>query len=156
MKAKKTRETSSTVLYRSETNKVIAGVCGGLGEVFKIDPTIVRAVFALAALFGGSGILFYLILWIIIPSESRLTHSSDENVRQNIEEMKLRAESFTKEFHDRGDNSRTVFGILLLVFGVMLLLGNFGFAHLFNFQKLWPLLLVILGIFIVSQRTPKP
>lgn len=150
------RSKNSTVLYRSETNKVLGGVCGGLGEVFGIDPTVVRAIFALATLFGGSGLLFYIILWVIIPSESKLSRSSDENVRENIQEMKLRAETFTKEFGERGDSSKTIFGVLLLVFGGMLLLGNFGYAYLFNFQKLWPLLIVILGIYIISQKNQRP
>ena len=54
-------------LYRSETNKMMGGICGGLGEYFNIDPTIVRLVFVLAALLAGHGILVYIILWIIIP-----------------------------------------------------------------------------------------
>jgi phage shock protein C len=54
-------------LYRSETNKMLGGVCAGLGEYFNIDPTIVRLVFVLAALLAGHGILVYVILWIVIP-----------------------------------------------------------------------------------------
>lgn len=54
-------------LYRSKKNRLIAGVCGGLGEYFNIDPTIVRLVWLLFVFAGGSGILAYLIAWIIIP-----------------------------------------------------------------------------------------
>ena len=54
-------------LYRSNSNKMIAGVCGGLGEYFDIDPTIVRLVFLIVVFFGGSGILLYLIGAIVIP-----------------------------------------------------------------------------------------
>ena len=54
-------------LYRSVTDKMLAGVCGGLAEYFAIDPVIVRLIFVLAVIFGGSGILAYIILWIIIP-----------------------------------------------------------------------------------------
>ncbi len=46
---------------------MIAGVCGGLAEYFVIDPTIVRLVFVLLAMFGGPGIILYIILWIITP-----------------------------------------------------------------------------------------
>ena len=54
-------------LYRSKKDRMIAGVCGGLAEYFNIDPVIVRALF-LVLLFGaGSGILLYLILWLIVP-----------------------------------------------------------------------------------------
>ncbi len=55
-------------LYRSRNNRMIFGVCGGLGEYFDIDPTLVRLVWLLFA-FWGAGILAYLIAWIIIPEE---------------------------------------------------------------------------------------
>lgn len=54
-------------LYRSRTNKVIAGVCGGLAEYFKIDPVILRVIFLLIALPGGISILVYFIFWIVMP-----------------------------------------------------------------------------------------
>jgi len=54
-------------LYRSRTNKVIAGVCGGLAEYFKIDPVIPRIIFLLIALPGGISILVYFIFWIVMP-----------------------------------------------------------------------------------------
>ena len=54
-------------LYRSRTDKVIAGVCGGLGEYFDIDPTWVRLLFILFLFLGGSAFLVYVIMWLIIP-----------------------------------------------------------------------------------------
>ena len=56
-------------LYRSKKNKVIAGVCGGIGEYFNIDPVIIRLLWTLFIFVGGSGILAYIIAWIIIPQE---------------------------------------------------------------------------------------
>jgi phage shock protein PspC (stress-responsive transcriptional regulator) len=56
-------------LYRSRNDRMIAGVCGGLGEYFSIDPTLFRLVFVIAAVFGGSGILAYLLFMIIVPQE---------------------------------------------------------------------------------------
>ena len=46
-------------LYKSNTNKMICGVCGGLGEFFGIDPTIIRLIWAILALLGGTGIVAY-------------------------------------------------------------------------------------------------
>ena len=57
-------------LYKSRTNKKIAGVCGGLAEYLNIDPTIVRLVWVLATLFVGCGILAYIIALIIMPQQS--------------------------------------------------------------------------------------
>lgn len=55
-------------LYRSRKDYMIGGVCGGLGEYFDIDPTIIRLIAALA-LFIGGGIIVYIIAWIVIPLE---------------------------------------------------------------------------------------
>ena len=60
---------TSKKLFRSSTNKVIAGVCGGIGEYFDIDPTIVRIVWALCIVIGGMGVLAYLIMWIIMSKQ---------------------------------------------------------------------------------------
>lgn len=55
-------------LYRSSTDKKIAGVCAGLAEYFNIDPTIVRIVFVILLLPGGlPGFIPYVILWIVVP-----------------------------------------------------------------------------------------
>ncbi len=56
-------------LYRSRTNKVIGGVCGGLGDYFGIDPVLFRLAFVLLVIMFGTGILAYLILWLIMPEE---------------------------------------------------------------------------------------
>ena len=64
-------------LYRSSTNKVIAGVCGGLGEYFKIDPVIFRVIFVILLLPGGlPGLIPYVILWIIVPLKPQTVHKN--------------------------------------------------------------------------------
>jgi phage shock protein PspC (stress-responsive transcriptional regulator) len=57
------------VLRRSRTNRVGAGVAGGLGEYFGVDPVLFRVLFATAAFFGGAGVLAYLVAWVAIPDE---------------------------------------------------------------------------------------
>ncbi len=54
-------------LYRSRTDRMIGGVCGGLGEYLEFDPTIIRVIWVIIALMGGAGILEYLVMWIIVP-----------------------------------------------------------------------------------------
>ena len=56
-------------LYRSNTNKKIAGVCAGLAEYLNIDPTIIRLIWALVALFAGAGIIAYLVCALVIPEK---------------------------------------------------------------------------------------
>jgi phage shock protein PspC (stress-responsive transcriptional regulator) len=54
-------------LYRSRDEKIIGGVCGGLGEYLNVDPTIIRIALVLITLFGGAGIIAYLVLWVVVP-----------------------------------------------------------------------------------------
>ena len=54
-------------LYRSVSNRMLSGVCGGIGEYFDIDPTLVRLAWVILTCFGGAGIWAYIIAAIIIP-----------------------------------------------------------------------------------------
>jgi phage shock protein PspC (stress-responsive transcriptional regulator) len=57
-------------LYRSRNNRMLAGVCGGLGEYFGVDATLIRILFVLLLLPGGApGLLPYVILWIVMPEQ---------------------------------------------------------------------------------------
>lgn len=56
-------------LYKSNNEKVLVGVCGGIAEYFDIDPTLVRLLWVILLMMGGSGILAYIIAAIIIPNE---------------------------------------------------------------------------------------
>jgi phage shock protein C len=56
-------------LYRSRTDKILAGICGGIGKYLDIDPIIIRLIFIVLLFTVGSGILIYLIAWILIPLE---------------------------------------------------------------------------------------
>lgn len=57
------------LLRRSVNDRVIAGVCGGLGAYLGIDPVVVRVLFALAFVFAGAGPVVYLVLWLVVPEE---------------------------------------------------------------------------------------
>jgi phage shock protein PspC (stress-responsive transcriptional regulator) len=56
-------------LYRSNYDRMFGGVCGGLGKYLDVDPTLIRLLFIAAALFGGHGLLIYIIMLILIPIE---------------------------------------------------------------------------------------
>jgi phage shock protein C len=56
-------------LYRSKTNRQVAGVCGGLAQHFNVDATLIRVLFVLLAVLGGSGLVLYAAMWIIVPKE---------------------------------------------------------------------------------------
>ena len=54
-------------LYRSLKDRMIAGVCGGLAEYFSVDSTWVRLLFLIFLLFGGSALLVYMVMWVVVP-----------------------------------------------------------------------------------------
>ena len=56
-------------LYRSRSNRQVGGVCGGLAQYFNLDATLIRILFVVLAVLGGSGLLIYVLLWIIVPNE---------------------------------------------------------------------------------------
>jgi phage shock protein PspC (stress-responsive transcriptional regulator) len=70
------------LLRRSRTNRYGVGVCGGLGEYFGVDPVIFRVVLAVLAVFGGAGVLLYLLLWLAIPEEGTADAALDRGIAE--------------------------------------------------------------------------
>jgi len=85
-------------LIRPEDNRIIAGVCSGLGNFFSVDPTVIRIIFILITVFGGSGVLLYFILWLIMPAEKSAYAGSA--IRENAGEIKEE----TKNLVQKGKN----------------------------------------------------
>jgi phage shock protein C len=71
-------------LYRSRNNRMLFGVCGGLGEYLNVDPTVVRLIFVLAFLPGGPGLIAYLVLALLVPEEP-LKETQSENIESGVE-----------------------------------------------------------------------
>jgi phage shock protein C len=136
--------------YRSRTERMIGGVCGGLAEYFNIDPTVVRLAAVALTLAGGSGVLAYLIFWLVVPQQP-LNLSGDE---KKPESSGSGESSVDRESTDAG-TAALFFGVLLTVLGFLFLVGNFiSFAWL-SFSRLWPLILIAIGIIIVLKGTGK-
>ncbi len=64
-------------LYRSKKDRIIAGVCGGIGEYFEVDPNLIRIIWLLVGL-TGTGIIAYILAWVLIPEEPPHTPSPVE------------------------------------------------------------------------------
>lgn len=141
-------------LYRSVTDKMVAGVCGGLAEYFAIDPVIVRLIFVLAVIFGGSGILAYIILWIIIPQKPYIiTPFNTDKPKDNFDNSSSENKSDNTAFqmnaiNNKPQNNRSIYaGAFLILLGGIFLLDNFV-PH-FHFGDFWPLILIGLGFAII-------
>jgi phage shock protein C len=69
-------------LYRSKTDKMILGVCGGLAKYFDMDAVVVRIIFVLLALLNGTGLILYLIIAIIAPEEPDTVKMAEESKKE--------------------------------------------------------------------------
>ena len=143
----------SKKLYRSETNRGIGGVAGGLGEYLGIDATVIRLFFLLAAIFNGLGLIIYLIMWLTIPSESKIKEQSEDILRENVEEIRTKAKGLGGEVRiHRSSDGRWIWGVFLLALGVLFLFHNFGLWAWFDFGRLWPLFLILIGVSILVRK----
>jgi len=70
-------------LYRKPEGQIVAGVCTGLADYLGIDVTIIRLVFAALTVFGGTGVLLYLIAWLVVPEEDKKSSIAEEFVSKN-------------------------------------------------------------------------
>jgi phage shock protein PspC (stress-responsive transcriptional regulator) len=132
-------------LYRSSSNKVVAGVCGGLGEYFDIDPTLLRLIVVVATVAGfGMTIPFYLLGWIVIPQR----YPGDPGVEPAASTPSAERSSDSK--------LRTYLpGLILVALGCIFLMREY--FYWFSFSDIWPVALVAIGLFmILRHRKQKP
>lgn len=156
MAKEKWSNTSPSRLYRSEKNAVIGGVAQGLGEYFNVDPTIIRLLFVLFAIVHGSGVLLYIVLWIVLPTKDKVMNTAidtKQTIKDNLSGVRDRFSGFAQSMQgDNKSNGRVIVGLLLLVFGAIILFDNMGLRFGFDIGKFWPLILVILGFYILSKK----
>jgi len=130
-------------LFRSRENKIIGGVCGGLGEYLDVDPVLIRLIWGALFFLGGVGLFGYIIAWLIIP----LRYDT-----AGIQDIEDDTEIRTK------NNTRLVLGIILVLAGTMLLARDwwyFDFMIRDTLRIIWryliPALLVGVGIYVIIK-----
>jgi phage shock protein C len=135
-------------LYRSRRSRIIGGICGGLGEYFNIDPVIVRLVWFVLIIFGGIGILAYIIAWVIIPDENVYPAEKPPQAKETISDVQKQGNY----------NARIFWGVVLIILGVLFGIREFWyfddiFRDLFKFfwRYFIPALLIILGIYVIVK-----
>ena len=156
-------------LYRSRDDRVIAGVCSGLGAYFGIDPTIVRVIAVLSIFVGGLGGVTYIILAIIVPLEGSSATEPGDTIKENVDDIKETASEIGRDIQSTYARDRVEaeeetalrsrrfnwLGIAVIVFGVVLLLGNFNVFWWFNWGILWPLPVIAIGILLIIAARRK-
>ncbi|MFZ2390745.1 MAG: PspC domain-containing protein [Minisyncoccales bacterium] len=138
-------------LYRSKANRVIFGVCGGLGEYFEIDPLVVRILFILLTFTGGSGIVIYLILAIMIPDSDGNRKTVNEVISGTQEKTQELAEEIKKN-SAWIVNIKNIVGLVIVFIGLDILFEqvfDFNPFSIINWGMVWALILVLIGLRII-------
>lgn len=140
-------------LYRNENGALIAGVCGGLADYFDIDATLVRVIFVILLIGGGSGFLIYLVLWLITPvkgeEETDFKEEAGELVEKTVKKTKTMAKEIKKEIKSQNRSSGFL-GIILMILGTLLLLEKI-IPIIVRWDYVWPIMLVIAGVYLVFR-----
>ena len=146
-------------IYRSRKNCWIVGICGGIAEYFDIDPILVRIIAVCTISLNGLGLIAYIIAWILIPQNPEpLAKEEISEKKGGLGKMKEKAEKVAQEIGEgiRGSSERTegkrrsrwIGGLILIFLGLLFLARNF--FHWFDLGKLWPLILVIIGLAVMA------
>lgn len=142
-------------LYRSTKDKMLGGVAGGIAEYFDIDSTLIRVLFILVVFLGGSGIIAYIILWVVVPEMPYtlpdFNTSSDESYKKDNEEKP--GNPFKNESEQTKDNKSLWGGLILITMGSLFLLDNY--IPRFNFSDYWPLILIGVGVGLLINAKKK-
>jgi phage shock protein PspC (stress-responsive transcriptional regulator) len=160
-------------LRRSTTNRVIGGVCGGIAEYFNVDPVLIRLIFVILAIFGGAGIIAYIVALIIMPERSSSDNIQDADIvddkkktnndlKKDLEsaveevskEFEKVSEEIEKEVKKHRHSSGAWFGIFLVFLGTVFLFRMLGWLHfswcgIWNF---WPLILIFIGVSCIPMK----
>ena len=142
-------------LYRSKKDCVIGGVCGGIAEYFDVDPTLIRLLAVLVFFLGGSGIIAYIVGWIIIPQNP---NGNAEGNSENKEETKgkiKKAEENLLEEKSKGNSERNrniILGIILIIVGLVFMGTTlFPWITWIAWGTFWPVIIIVVGLVIMIR-----
>jgi len=133
-------------IYRSNVDNKIAGVCGGLGEYFDIDPTIVRIIMFLLIFAHGAGLIIYIVGWIVMPK--RPLEASHETASPSGGDSGTALQQ-KSDNSDRPNANYLWPGLILIIIGLVFLAHNMWWW--FDWGDIWPLLLIAVGAFILVK-----
>lgn len=138
-------------LYRSKKDRVFFGVCGGLAEYFEIDPVIVRLLTVIISIWGGIGVVAYILGALIIPegeNEVETKKSSKKGQEDFGKKMETAAQQIKESVEQKsGGDKRWIGGLVLITLGLLFLIQQF--VPFLDFGKTWPLFLIILGVIVI-------
>jgi len=136
-----------TRLYRSKSDRMLGGVCGGLGSYLGIEATLVRIFFFILVFGAGSGFWIYLLLWLLIPEDNM------EASRDFGDRVRNMGDDFASAVSRPHPKSSLIVGGGLIVLGIFWLVEQLNVKWLWwwDFDILWPVLLVVAGVVLLLR-----
>ena len=136
-------------LYRSRTNYILGGVCGGLGEYLNISPIFVRLFFILLTAVTGTGVILYLLLWFLLPQANQVGYNPND-LAGHFRQM---GQEFGEAVRTPTSNAVKFVGIALVVLGIVIFLQNLNLPWLrwLNADLFWPTLLILGGVVLIYR-----
>ena len=127
-------------LERDLQNRVLGGVCSGLGNYFDMEPTIWRVLFFLLFWLGLSGLLIYIILWMVMPAKLSGPNVQDAEIVGEGGEVKK-------------SNGNMTAGLILIGIGAISLLARY--VPQISWHTAWPIILIAIGLFLIIPKNKK-
>jgi phage shock protein C len=139
-------------LFRSRTDRVFGGVAGGIARSLNADPAIIRIIFAILIIFGGGGLLLYLILWIAIPEEpfQYYQESAATGEPKPVEDDAAHETPVAPVIYPpRRNNGALIVGLILISIGALFLIDRLLPQIHFRLHDFWPVVIVIAGLALI-------
>jgi phage shock protein PspC (stress-responsive transcriptional regulator) len=150
-------------LTRNTRSAILGGVAAGFADYLEIDPVLARLIFVVLCLAGGSGVVLYLVCWLIMPRDDEVAAGGEpppvapaDRFAGEVREAGERVVGRLKRSADSPGRSRMIAGVILIAIGALFLLDQFLPIAWFSFQHLWPLVIIAIGVAILMQGRPRP
>lgn len=140
---------NSSRLYRSQKDKIIGGVSGGLADYFNVDVALIRIAFVLLLLFGGGGFLAYVILWIVIPMRP-VNFTQAGTTEEEEDDLRDKSTKNSENTQNKKNNTSLIAGLVLIFVGLLILVDRImPYYNIFDF---WPLILIVIGALLIKPE----
>ena len=146
-------------LRRNPMNRVIGGVCSGLADFLGVDVALMRIAFVIAFLFASFGFWLYIILWIVLPESQQTTDNGQQSFGQSQGQSQSQSQSHSPQSESVSVSKseskvKSIFaGAFIILIGLLFLVNNF--IPINWVWKLWPLILVAIGVVMIVTASKK-
>ena len=142
-------------LRRNPMNRVIGGVCSGLADFLGVDVALMRIAFVIAFLFASFGFWLYIILWIVLPENGQQSFGQSQGQSQSQSQGQSQSPQSESVSVSKSESKvKSIFaGAFIILIGLLFLVNNF--IPINWVWKLWPLILVAIGVVMIVTARKK-